>query len=131
MNFGIALTLLKAGKRVSREGWNGKGMYVYLVGEGRYPPTTEAGLDIALGQPDGLVPYRPYLAMKTVDGDVVPWVASQTDILSEDWSLAEGEHINFDTIDEIAEEAANELAVGSEDDDELVIVVDLSHLFRA
>lgn len=85
MNFGRALEILKEGSRVAREGWNGKGMFVYLVGAGRYPPSTDAGYKIAAEQEDGLVPYKPYLAMKTVDGEVVPWLASQTDILADDW----------------------------------------------
>lgn len=128
MNFGIALALLKVGKRVSRQGWNGKGMFVYLVPEGRYLANTNAGRLIAASRPDRLVPYRPYLAMKTVDNDVVPWVASQTDLLADDWGLAEGEQIDFDSISEIADEAADELAVSGEDDDELVVVIDLSGL---
>jgi hypothetical protein len=130
VNFGVALALLKAGKRVAREGWNGKGMYIYYVPENRYPPTTEAGHAIAVQHPDHCVPYHAYLAMKTVDEDVVPWVASQTDILANDWTLAEGEKISFDTIDEIADEGANELAAAGEDDDELVIVIDLSQVLR-
>lgn len=99
MNFGIALALLKVGKRVSRDGWNGKGMFIYMVGEGRYPPSTPAGELIASTQSDGLVPYKPYLAIRCVDGEVVPWLASQTDILASDWSLAPGEEIDLDTID--------------------------------
>lgn len=85
MSFSSALRLLKQGKAVSRRGWNGKGMFIYLVSEGRYPPSTPTGELLADRQPDGKVPYRPYLAMKTVDDDVVPWVASQTDILADDW----------------------------------------------
>jgi hypothetical protein len=87
MDFGSAIKGLKAGHRVTRSGWNGKGMYLYLVPEGRYPPSTTAGRDIAGQQPDGLVPYRPYVAMMTVQGDVVPWLASQSDVLAEDWEL--------------------------------------------
>lgn len=128
MNFGIALALLKAGKRVARSGWNGHGMFVYLVGPGCYPPTTPAGELVAVLNSTPCVPYRPYLAMKTVDDDVVPWVASQTDILADDWGLAEAENINFDIIEEISDQAANELAVAGEDDDELVIVIDLTQL---
>lgn len=94
MNFGEALEHLKLGLRVTRNGWNGKGMFIYLVAAGRYPPTTDAGREIADTQPDGLVPYLPYIAMRTVTGDVVPWLASQTDILAEDWqSLWQHEHV--------------------------------------
>lgn len=87
MDFGQALQQLKAGETISRDGWNGKGMFLYLVGEGRYPAATPAGQRIAHDQPDGLVPYRPYIAMKTAQGDVVPWVASQSDILATDWQV--------------------------------------------
>jgi hypothetical protein len=87
MDFGSAIKGLKAGHKLTRSGWNGKGMYLYLVGPGRYPPSTDAGREIAKEQQDGLVPYRPYIAMVTVDGDVVPWLASQSDVLAEDWEL--------------------------------------------
>lgn len=85
--FGLAVEAMKHGKKVARAGWNGKGMYLYYVPEGRYPPTTDAGHLIAATQKDGLVPYSPYIAMKTVPGHVVPWLASQTDILADDWEL--------------------------------------------
>jgi hypothetical protein len=88
VDFSEAIRLLKAGVAVTREGWNGKGMFIYLVGEGRYPAGTPTGKAIAAGQPDNLVPYRPYIAMKTAQGDVVPWVASQSDVLAEDWRTA-------------------------------------------
>lgn len=85
MNFGEALTRLNEGTPVARSGWNGKNMHIYLVGAGRYPPSTPAGEAIAAEHDDGLVPYLPYIAMKTVTGEVVPWLASQTDILADDW----------------------------------------------
>ena len=81
MNFGQAIEALKKGARVYRSGWNGKGMYLYYVPEGNYPARTES---IKLEYPDK-VPYREYIAMRTADGTVVPWLASQTDILAEDW----------------------------------------------
>jgi hypothetical protein len=85
--FGMALEAMKLGKKVMRLGWNGKGMFLYLVSEGRYPPSTVAGREIADRWSDGLVPYRPYIAMFTVDKDVVPWVASQSDLLMDDWMV--------------------------------------------
>lgn len=87
LGFGQMLELLRVGYSCERRGWNGKGMFIYLVGEGRYPPSTPAGIAIAMGQSDGLVPYRPYIAMSTVTGEVVPWVASQTDLLATDWQF--------------------------------------------
>lgn len=85
VRFGLAIESMKMGLRVARMGWNGKGMYLYYVPANRYPPTTVPGQQLADLQADGLVPYRDYIAMKTVDGEVVPWLASQTDMLSEDW----------------------------------------------
>lgn len=90
LTFGEAIEAMRQGHKVARSGWNGKGMFLYLVQAGRYPPTTPAGHEIAAEQADGLVPYVPYIAMKTVQGDVVPWLASQTDVLAEDWSLVDG-----------------------------------------
>jgi hypothetical protein len=87
ISFSAALQALKAKLPVQRDGWNGKGMFVYLVAAGRYPPVAPIAHQIAAGQEDGRVPYGPYLAMKTATGEVVPWLASQTDILAEDWSV--------------------------------------------
>lgn len=85
MNFGEAIAVMKAGIPISRTGWNGKGMFLYYVPENMYQPTTEVAKARFGGNP---VPYRAYIAMKTVDNDVVPWVASQTDILAVDWQIA-------------------------------------------
>ena len=84
MNFQQALDALKDGKYIARENWNGKGMYVFLIGEkydsgfGHWTYTN--------GKNDNFI-LRPFIAMKTVDSEVVPWVASQTDILAEDWGV--------------------------------------------
>lgn len=86
-SFGDALIALKAGHRVAREGWNGKGMYLYLVPANRYPPTTPSGDELAAREADGLVPYSAYIAMKPAVGGIVPWLASQTDVISEDWII--------------------------------------------
>jgi len=87
LNFSDALGMLKKGMRVARQGWNGKGMYLYLVPENRYPPTTPAGHAIAAKHEDGLVPYGAYIAMKSAQDNVVPWLASQTDVLAGDWVI--------------------------------------------
>lgn len=87
MDFGSALKGLKQGFKLARTGWNAGGQYVYLVGEGRYPATTDTGREIAAGEDDDRVPYRPYLALKTVQGDVVPWEPTVSDCLAEDWEL--------------------------------------------
>lgn len=85
MSFGHALVALKAGKKVARSGWNGKGMFLYYVPANAYPAQT----DIAKKHwgENALVPYRAYIAMKTVDNDVQVWTASQTDIDADDWEV--------------------------------------------
>lgn len=85
MSFSVALNALKRGMKVAREGWNGKGMFLYYVSEGRYPVKMDAARDIA--DTDGMVEYGAYIAMKTAQGNVVPWLASQTDLLSYDWVI--------------------------------------------
>lgn len=82
MNFGQALEELEAGKAVQRAGWNGKGMFVYLVPAGAYPART--GVAKAFFGV-GLVPYNPYFAIKNVDGTVSTWVPSVNDCLAKDW----------------------------------------------
>ena len=87
MTFGIALELLKKGCKVAREGWNGKGMFLYHVPAASYTPCTPIGEECATD--NGKVPYGAYIAMKTAQGNVVPWLASQTDMLAEDWVIVE------------------------------------------
>lgn len=68
MSFDEALNLLKRDGRIAREGWNGKGMWLALQ-----VPDTQSKMS------------RPYIYMSTVEGHLVPWVASQTDLLADDW----------------------------------------------
>jgi hypothetical protein len=89
MSFGDALQHLKSGQKVCRAGWNGKGMWLAL--QKGYPEGVPANKNTseAFGVPEGsTVRILPYIAMKTVDGAFVPWLASQTDVLAEDWQLA-------------------------------------------
>lgn len=88
MAFGFdrALTTLKDGRKVARIGWNGKGMWVVL--QKGYPEGIAINKNTAEATeiPEGTVKnFRPYLMMYTADGEFVPWVASQTDLLAEDW----------------------------------------------
>lgn len=85
MNFGEALELLKSGHKLQRSGWNGKGMFIYYVPENKYPASGNTLGTMQGIFPDDMVPYGAYLAMKTAQNNVVPWLASQTDILAEDW----------------------------------------------
>lgn len=80
-DFGFALEVLKNGGKVARKGWNGKGMYVFKIGN---EMSRGGGWTYTNGKNDNL-PLREFLAMKTADNEVVPWVASQTDLLAEDW----------------------------------------------
>lgn len=70
MDFGEALRALKSGARVARKGWNGKGMWLELQVPDLFSKMT-----------------LPYIYMKTADGGLVPWLASQTDMLAEDWEI--------------------------------------------
>jgi len=76
MNFGQAIEGLKAGNKVSRDGWNGRSMYLELQVPDEYSKMTQ-----------------PYIYIRSVDDDLIPWVASQTDILREDWfTVTKGTH---------------------------------------
>ena len=86
MNFGLAIEAAKMGKKIAREGWNGNGMLLYHVPAAAYPPCTEVAKEAFCGSD---VPYGAYIAMKTAQGNVVPWLASQTDMLSDDWKIVE------------------------------------------
>ena len=78
MTFGEAIEALKAGQKVARAGWNGKGMWVGIHKEGGEFVREACGTTLT---------YRDYLVMKTADDQLVPWVASQTDVLAEDWEI--------------------------------------------
>ena len=87
MNFGDGLEALKNGQKVAREGWNGKGMFLFLVPGSVFKVNRAPLLGI---YPEGTeINYRPHIDMKTVDGEIVPWLASQTDVLAEDWCVVE------------------------------------------
>ena len=83
MNFGQALEALKAGQKVSRSGWNGKGMFVYLVPAASY--LAQTGVAKQYFGEGSFVPYNAYLAIKNVDESVSTWVPSVNDVLAEDW----------------------------------------------
>ena len=86
-DFSWALRELKSGKRMRREGWNGKGVFVFLVPGSRFQVNRPPLLGI---YPEGTwVEYHAHIDMKTASGEVVPWVASQTDVLAEDWEEAD------------------------------------------
>lgn len=87
LNFGQALHCIKKGWRVAREGWNGKGMFLFLVPGSTFKVNRPPLLGI---YPEGTeINYHAHIDMKTADGTIVPWVASQSDLLGEDWVLLE------------------------------------------
>ena len=83
VTFGKALEMLKEGKRVARTGWNGKSMFLFLVSGSNFVVNREPLLSI-LGE-GSVVTYRPHIDMKDAEGKIVPWLASQTDLLADDW----------------------------------------------
>lgn len=85
LTFGHALELLKSGIRVARKGWNGKGMFLFIADEIGFQTKAdmkayeESGIDV-----------HDSICMLTADGEiVVGWLASQTDMLAEDWCVIE------------------------------------------
>lgn len=99
MNFSQALESLKLGSKIQREGWNGKGMYLTLV-QG-YPVNGHLNADSVDSEVEGKTQGKAgqmlsHIVMKTAGysqfwgagySDYVPWLASQTDILAEDWNI--------------------------------------------
>lgn len=72
MSFGKAIEALKDNKKVAREGWNGKGMWLKLQRPDKHSKM-----------------QQPYIYMCPADGKLVPWLASQSDMLSNDWLIVE------------------------------------------
>ena len=92
MTFSEALEVLNMDGRVQRAGWNGKGMWLALSpgvtdnpSEKFWSPAIREWAAKNLVQ---AITVRPYIVMYTVDGEIVPWTASQTDILAMDWTVA-------------------------------------------
>ncbi len=86
LNFGAAIEAAKQGKKVARKGWNGAGMFAYIVPANSYPASTEAMKKHFKGE---LIPYRAYWALKTAQEDVATWAPSGSDSLAEDWTILE------------------------------------------
>lgn len=91
MSFGHAIDALKAGEKVSRAGWNGKKMFLIYI-----PGTVDAKLREGTPYADALganiVTINPHIDMYTATGEFQPgWLASQTDMLAEDWGIIASE----------------------------------------
>lgn len=76
MTFGLAIEAMKQNHRVARKGRNGKGMWLRIVIPGGDTRKEDMGMT-----------NLPYIEMKTADDKLVPWLASQTDVLAEDWQV--------------------------------------------
>ena len=81
MNFGLALEELKKGNKVRRKGWNGRGIFIELQ---RPTETSKMTHPYIFIDTTGLQTNN-----KFAPRDLVPWLASQTDMLAEDWELVE------------------------------------------
>lgn len=77
MSFGHAVEMLKRGWCVSRAGWNGRGMWLSL-NRGAFFCEPQRGKNIEL---------EDHIVMKTADDKFIPWLASQADVLADDWSV--------------------------------------------
>ena len=87
MNFSEALVRVKDERRVARSGWNGKGMFIFLVPGSQFvvnrPPL------LGIYEEGTVVNYHAHIDIRSIDGTVVPWHPSQTDVLAEDWEVVE------------------------------------------
>ena len=83
LNFGDAITHLKAGYCVAREGWNGKGMWLALI----KGATVQQAIGDCYGNSGETFPVLDAVYMKTADNKLVAWLCSQTDMLAEDWTI--------------------------------------------
>lgn len=92
MTFGMAIEAMKRGNKVARRGWNGKGMYIWVM-----PGSTVRGCNqitdphlAAIDKAEGEIRFLGSIRMRTATGDVLTgWLASQTDMLAEDWEIVE------------------------------------------
>lgn len=98
MAFSGALHMLKRGHKVARAGWNGKGMWLaYQPGSTIYASHARGGAALARAEEmrvgsentsDQTITILPHIDMRAADGSiVVGWLASQTDLLAEDWEV--------------------------------------------
>ena len=89
-DFGMALVALKRGKAVAIKGWNGKGMFLTLQDGSEVEGTLMRNDPAKNYYGDSKVTICPHIDMKAADGTyVVGWLASQTDMLAEDWGIVE------------------------------------------
>lgn len=86
MSFGLAIETMKKGNKVARAGWNGKGMFIVMMPE--FPRVNDRAAKF-IGE-DKPLDCQPYIAMYNAQEQWVPgWLASQTDMLADDWVIVE------------------------------------------
>lgn len=90
MTFEQAMEAVKEGKKVARKGWNGKGMFIFMTPES-YVPFSKLKDHMQrhlINHPESRVHINAHIDMKAADGSIViGWLASQTDMLAEDWEV--------------------------------------------
>ena len=93
MTFGMAIELMKRGKKVARAGWNGKGMYLWLLPAAEVKKEwcrDERLIEVMANFGENVVQCLGSIRMLTADKKVLTgWLASQTDMLAEDWQIVE------------------------------------------
>ena len=82
---GWAVKQMNHGLRIRRKGWNGKGMFIFLVPGSRFEVNSPPLLGIY--PPGTVINYQAHVDMKTATGEIVPWLCSQSDLLAIDWAL--------------------------------------------
>lgn len=91
MDFGVAIMNLKEGRRVTRKGWNGKGMFLVMTAGSEIPAENmrvDAARDYYTEHGADTIKIAPHIDMKAADGTYVTgWLASQADMLAEDWII--------------------------------------------
>jgi len=88
ISFGDAITYLKLGNKVARKGWNGKGMYLsYKPGYPEGVPINAVYAKVHNCKIGDIIKYMPYIEMKTANNCFIPWLASHSDMLANDWEI--------------------------------------------
>jgi len=81
MMIGEAIEEMKHGNRVQRRGWNGAGMFLFIVAGDSWDFQTDvSGVDD--------IGTQSFICMKTANNQLIPWLASQADLLANDWQIA-------------------------------------------
>ncbi len=100
MKYGKALESVEGGRKILRDGWNGKGMYVFLFSMSSFCLKHEHGYDypmdddsdnpiahIGFDTDNQFIPLSDFLLLKTAQNTCVPWIPSQSDQLADDWEI--------------------------------------------